>query len=174
MAEIRINLPISIEEIENLRAGDRVLLSGTLLTARDAAHKRLYETLLDGKELPVDIKGETVYYLGPSPAPEGKIIGSAGPTTSTRMDKYTPLLLENGMKAMIGKGRRSPEVIKAMTEQKAVYFAAIGGCGALLARSIVESEVLCYEDLGTEAIRRLRVEDFPCIVAIDSKGNNLY
>lgn len=174
MAEIRINLPISIEEIENLRAGDRVLLSGTLLTARDAAHKRLYETLLDGKELPVDIKGETVYYLGPSPAPEGKIIGSAGPTTSTRMDKYTPLLLENGMKAMIGKGRRSPEVIKAMTEQKAVYFAAIGGCGALLARSIVESEVLCYEDLGTEAIRRLRVKDFPCIVAIDSKGNNLY
>ena len=174
MAEIKIDLPICDGDIENLRAGDKVLLSGTLLTARDAAHKRLYEAMCRNEELPVRIAGETVYYLGPSPAPAGRIIGSAGPTTATRMDKYTPLFLQKGMKAMIGKGRRSQEVIRAMTEQKAVYFAAIGGCGALLARCIVRSEILCYEDLGTEAIRRLTVKDFPCIVAIDSKGNNLY
>ena len=174
MAEIRIALPITDEDIEKLRAGDKVLLTGTLITARDAAHKRLYEALSRGEKLPVDVHGETVYYLGPSPAPEGKVIGSAGPTTSTRMDKYTPALLGLGMKAMIGKGRRSEDVIKAMVENKAVYFAAIGGCGALLARSVVKSEAVCYDDLGTEAIRRLTVKDLPCIVAIDAAGNDLY
>lgn len=174
LAEKKINLPISKDDIENLNAGDKVLLNGWLFTARDAAHKRLYDALCRNEKLPIDINGETVYYLGPSPTPKGKIIGSAGPTTSTRMDKYTPLLLKNGIKAMLGKGRRSGEVIDAMIEQKAVYFAAIGGCGALLARHIAESEVVCYDDLGTEAIRKLKVKDFPCIVAIDCRGNNLY
>ena len=174
MSEIEIKLPISDEDIEKLKAGDKVLLSGEMLTARDAAHKRLYEALLDGEKLPVDIKGETVYYMGPSLAPEGKVIGSAGPTTSTRMDKYTPTLLGIGLKAMIGKGRRSQAVIDSMKENHCVYFAAVGGCGAMLSRAITSSEVLCYDDLGTEAIRRLTVKNFPCIVAIDCKGENLY
>lgn len=174
MSEKHITLPISEEDIENVRAGDKVFISGEMLVARDAAHKRLYEALMSGEALPVDVRGETVYYMGPSPAREGRVIGSAGPTTSTRMDKYTPALLCAGLKAMIGKGRRSEAVKSAMKENHAVYFAAVGGCGALLSKCIVSSEVLCYDDLGTEAIRRIRVENFPCIAAVDCKGNDLY
>ncbi len=174
MSEYKITLPISEDDIEKLRAGDRVFLTGEMLVARDAAHKRLFETLQNGEELPVNIKNETVYYMGPSPAREGRVIGSAGPTTSTRMDKYTPALLQNGLKAMIGKGRRSKEVKNAMIQAHAVYFAAVGGCGALLSKCITASRVLCYDDLGTEAVRRISVTDFPCIVAVDCKGNDLY
>ncbi len=174
MAEYNITLPISEEDIEKLTAGDKVFVTGEMLVARDAAHKRLYEALINGEKLPVDIANETVYYMGPSPAREGRVIGSAGPTTSTRMDKYTPLLLQNGLKAMIGKGKRSAEVKKAMINAHAVYFAAIGGCGALLSKCITASQVLCYDDLGTEAIRRISVKNFPCIVAVDCKGNDLY
>lgn len=174
MSEKHITLPVTDADIENISAGDKVFLTGELLVARDAAHKRLFEAMQKDEALPVDIKGETVYYMGPSPAREGQVIGSAGPTTSTRMDKYTPALLNAGLKAMIGKGRRSEEVIAAMKENHAVYFAAVGGCGALLSKCIVSSEVLCYDDLGTEAIRRIRVENFPCVAAIDCKGNNLY
>ena len=174
MAEYNITLPISEEDIEKLTAGDKVFVTGEMLVARDAAHKRLYEALINGEKLPVDIKNETVYYMGPSPAREGRVIGSAGPTTSTRMDKYTPLLLQNGLKAMIGKGKRSAEVKQAMINAHAVYFAAIGGCGALLSKCITASQVLCYDDLGTEAIRRISVKNFPCIIAVDCKGNDLY
>lgn len=172
--EKRINTPLKKEALEKLQAGDYVYISGVIYSARDAAHKRMYETMLDGKEIPMDISDNIIYYLGPTPAKEGQVIGSAGPTTSSRMDKYTPLLLENGLNGMIGKGKRSKEVIDAIIKNKAVYFAAVGGAGALLSKCIKESEVIAYDDLGTEAIRKMRVEDFPVIVVIDSKGNNLY
>ncbi|MBQ1839438.1 MAG: Fe-S-containing hydro-lyase [Ruminococcus sp.] len=170
----RITLPITDEDIKSLKAGDSVLLTGTIITGRDAAHKRLYELLQQGKELPVDLRGEIIYYVGPAPAKPGYVVGPAGPTSSYRMDKYTPALLDLGMKGMIGKGARSQEVIDAIVRNKAVYFAAIGGAAALIAKSIKKEELLCYEDLGTEAVRRYTVEDFPCIVAVDSEGNNVY
>ena len=170
----KINLPITDEDIKNLRAGDSVLLSGTIITGRDAAHKRLFDLLKAGEALPVDVKGEIIYYVGPAPAKPGHAVGPAGPTSSYRMDKYTPALLELGMKGMIGKGARSQEVIDSIVKNKAVYFAAIGGAAALIAESIKAEELRCYEDLGTEAIRRYTVEDFPCIVAIDCEGNNVY
>lgn len=174
MSEKFINAPISIKDVCELQSGDMVYITGTIYTARDAAHKRLYETILEGKEIPMQLKDNIIYYLGPSPAKNGQVIGSAGPTTSSRMDKYTPLLLENGLRGMIGKGKRSIEVIDSMMKNKAVYFAAIGGAGALLSKCIKKSELIAYEDLGTEAIRRLEVEKLPVIVVIDSKGNNLY
>ena len=157
-----------------MKSGDYVYITGTMYVARDAAHKRMIEALENGETLPIDIKDATIYYMGPSPAREGRPIGSAGPTTATRMDKYAPTLLDLGQKAMIGKGKRSKEVIDAMIRNKAVYFAAVGGAGALLSKCIKESEVICYDDLGAEAIRKLYVEDFPAIVVIDKDGNNLY
>ena len=169
-----IQVPISKEDAKSLHAGDYVLLNGTIYTARDAAHKRMYEALEAGKELPLDWKGNVVYYMGPSPAREGRPIGSAGPTTASRMDKYTPQLLDLGLGAMIGKGKRSQAVIDAIVRNGSVYFAAVGGAGALLSQRIKSSEVIAYEDLGTEAIRKLEVRDFPVIVVIDSEGNNLY
>lgn len=150
------------------------IFTGTIYTARDAAHKRMYETLREGGDLPINIEGQAIYYMGPSPAREGRPIGSAGPTTASRMDKYTPELLDLGMGAMIGKGKRSQEVIDAVVRNKAVYFAAVGGAGALLSKCITSSEIVAYEDLGTEAIRKLTVVNLPVIVVIDSKGNNLY
>ena len=162
------------EQVGTLSAGDRVLLSGTIYTARDAAHKRLYALLQEGKDLPVDIRGQVIYYVGPAPAKPGYAVGPAGPTSSYRMDAYTPALLDLGLKGMIGKGARSAPVVDAIIRNRGVYFAAIGGAAALIARSIVKEELLCYEDLGTEAIRRYTVKDFPAIVAIDSLGNNLY
>lgn len=172
--EKRIHLPLTAQDRKELCAGDYVYLTGEIYTARDAAHKRMIETLDRGEALPLDLDGAILYYMGPSPAREGRVIGSAGPTTSSRMDRYTPRLLELGMKGMIGKGRRSNEVIQSMKEQGAVYFAAIGGAGALLSKCIKKSEVIAYEDLGTEAIRKLYVEDFPVIVAIDANGTDLY
>lgn len=169
-----ITTPITEETVSELNAGDYVYITGTIYTARDAAHKRLYEALQKGEELPIDLKNNTIYYLGPSPAREGQVIGSAGPTTSSRMDKYTPLLLEKGLKGMIGKGKRSPEVIEAMERNHAVYFAAIGGAGALLSKCIKKAEVIAYEDLGTEAIRKLEVEKLPVIVVVDERKKNLY
>lgn len=169
-----IQVPISKEDAKSLHAGDYVLLNGTIYTARDAAHKRMYEALAEGKELPLDWKGNVVYYMGPSPAREGRPIGSAGPTTASRMDKYAPGLLDLGLKGMIGKGKRSQEVRDAIVRNGAVYFAAVGGAGALLSRAITSSEVIAYDDLGTEAIRKLTVKDFPAIVVIDAEGNNLY
>lgn len=169
-----ITVPMSQENIQNLRAGDYVYLSGTVYTARDAAHKRMYDALQEGGTLPIDIKDVLIYYMGPSPAREGRAIGSAGPTTSSRMDKYAPTLLDLGLGGMIGKGKRSKEVKEAIVRNQAVYFAAVGGAGALLSRSIVASEVVAYDDLGTEAIRKLEVKDFPVIVVIDSCGNDLY
>ncbi len=166
--------PIDKDIAKELKAGDMVYISGTIYTARDAAHKRMAEALEEGKELPLDITGNVIYYMGPSPAREGRPIGSAGPTTASRMDKYTPQLLDLGLGAMIGKGKRSKDVIDAIIRNGSVYFAAIGGAGALLSKAIVESEVIAYDDLGTEAIRKLKVEKFPAIVVIDSKGNNLY
>jgi fumarate hydratase subunit beta len=174
MAELTIQLPLTEHDIARLKAGDTVLLNGPLLSARDAAHKRLVAALNEGKALPVELMGETIYYVGPCPTPPGKIIGSAGPTTSGRMDSYTPRLLELGLKGMIGKGQRSPAVIAAMKEHAAVYFAALGGAGALIARSIQKATVIAYPDLGPEAIHRLEVKDFPVIVAIDAAGNDLY
>lgn len=170
----KITLPIKDEDIKSLKAGDSVLLTGTIITGRDAAHKRLFELIEKGDELPVDVKGELIYYVGPAPAKPGYAVGPAGPTSSYRMDKFTPALLDLGMKGMIGKGARSQEVIDAIVRNGAVYFAAIGGAAALIAKSIKKEEILCYEDLGTEAVRRYTVEDFPCIVAIDSEGNNVY
>ena len=170
----RITLPITDEDIQTLRAGDSVLLTGTIITGRDAAHKRLFELLEQGKPLPVDIQGEVIYYVGPAPAKPGYAVGPAGPTSSYRMDKFTPALLDLGLKGMIGKGARSQAVIDAIVKNHAVYFAAIGGAAALIAKSIKKEELLCYEDLGTEAIRRYTVEDFPCVVAIDCLGNNVY
>ncbi len=169
-----INAPISDEDAKQLRAGDCVYLTGTIYTARDAAHKRMYKTLKEGGELPLNLQGETIYYMGPSPAREGRPIGSAGPTTSSRMDKYTPDFLDRGLKGMIGKGKRSKEVKAAIVKNRAVYFAAVGGAGALLSRSIKSSRIVAYEDLGTEAVRKLQVENFPAIVVIDSLGNDLY
>jgi fumarate hydratase subunit beta len=172
--EKHIQTPITEEITANLKSGDYVYITGTMYVARDAAHKRMIEAFDRGEELPIDIKNATIYYMGPSPAREGRPIGSAGPTTATRMDKYAPTLLDLGQKAMIGKGKRSQAVIQAIIRNKAVYFAAVGGAGALLSKCIKESEVICYDDLGTEAIRKLYVEDFPAIVVIDSEGNNLY
>ena len=172
--EKRINTPITEEVTKELHSGDYVYITGYMYVAIDAAHKRMIETLNQGKELPIDIKDSTIYYMGPSPAREGRPIGSAGPTTATRMDKYAPTLLDLGEKAMIGKGKRSKEVIDAIIRNKAVYFAAVGGAGALLSKCIKESEVICYDDLGAEAIRKIYVEDFPAIVVIDKDGNNLY
>lgn len=175
MAEqIRITAPMTEETARRLNAGDVVLISGTIYTGRDAAHKRLVETLDRGEQLPVDFAGQIIYYVGPSPAKPGQPIGSAGPTTSGRMDAYTPQMLEQGLKGMIGKGYRSVEVVEAMKKHGAVYFAATGGAAALIARSIKKYEVVAYEDLGTEAIAKLTVEDFPVIVVIDSKGRNYY
>ena len=169
-----IQVPLSNEDAEKLSAGDYVYLSGVIYTARDAAHKRMYEALGRGESLPMDMDRNVIYYMGPSPARQGRPIGSAGPTTSSRMDKYAPSLLDLGLKGMIGKGKRSEAVKDAIVRNKAVYFAAVGGVGALLSKSILSSEVIAYDDLGTEAIRRLEVKDFPVIVVIDSKGNNLY
>lgn len=171
---IRLSLPIVGDDARSLRAGDRVLLSGVLLTGRDVAHRRLVELLDRGGALPVDLSGQTIYYVGPCPAAPGRVIGSAGPTTSGRMDVYTPRLLDAGLRGMIGKGPRSRAVIEAMTRNGAVYFAAIGGAGALLARAIKEAEVVAFAELGPEAIYRLRVEDFPVTVAVDSTGTDLY
>ena len=169
-----INTPIDDKIVSELKAGDYVYLTGTVYTARDAAHKRLYEALQRGEDIPLKLQNNIIYYLGPSPAREGQVIGSAGPTTSSRMDKYTPLLLEKGLKGMIGKGKRSDEVIESMHKNHAVYFAAIGGAGALLSKCIKKSEVIAYEDLGTEAIRKLEVENLPIIVVIDDEKTNLY
>ena len=172
--EKRIHAPLSKEEIRELKSGDMVYITGTIYTARDAAHKRMSEALAEGKELPLDVKDNIIYYMGPSPAREGRVIGSAGPTTASRMDKYTPKLLDLGLGGMIGKGKRSPEVKDAIVRNGSVYFAAIGGAGALLSKAITSSEVIAYDDLGTEAIRKLHVEDFPAIVVIDSEGTDLY
>jgi len=169
-----ISPPLSDSDVEGLRAGDRVLISGIIYTARDSAHKRLVELIEAGEQLPFSIKGQIIYYVGPSPAPPGRVIGAAGPTTSYRMDPYTPRLVELGLKAMLGKGKRSQEVIDAMVRHKAVYMAAIGGAGALMSIAIKEAEVIAYEDLGPEAIRRLKVEEFPAIVVNDIFGNDLY
>ena len=172
--EQRIQAPMSAEDTRKLRAGDYVYITGTIYTARDAAHKRLYEALEKGEALPLDMTNNVIYYMGPSPAREGRPIGSAGPTTASRMDKYTPALLDLGLLGMIGKGKRSAAVKEAIVRNGAVYFAAVGGAGALLSKSIRASEVIAYDDLGTEAIRRLEVENFPVIVVIDSEGTDLY
>ena len=169
-----IKAPIDDEVVNSLKAGDYVYITGTIYTARDAAHKRMYEAINNGESIPFELKNNIIYYLGPSPAREGQVIGSAGPTTSSRMDKYTPLLLEHGLKGMIGKGMRSNEVIKSMHKNNAVYFAAIGGAGALLSKCIKKAEVIAYDDLGTEAIRKLEVENLPTIVVIDNQENNMY
>ncbi|MBE5940465.1 MAG: Fe-S-containing hydro-lyase [Lachnospiraceae bacterium] len=169
-----IELPLTEEKIKDLKAGDYVYLTGTIYTARDAAHKKMYEALRKGDNLPITIEGNIIYYMGPSPAREGRAIGSAGPTTSTRMDKYAPELLDLGLKGMIGKGKRKTEVKEAIIRNKAVYFAAVGGAGALLSKKITKSEVVAYNELGTEAIRRLEVDKFPVIVVIDNMGNDLY
>jgi fumarate hydratase subunit beta len=174
MEPIRLTAPFDRETARTLKSGDSVLLSGVIYTARDAAHKRLCELVAAGKELPLDMQGATIYYVGPTPAKEGQPIGSAGPTTSYRMDAYSPTLIAQGETGMIGKGKRGPEVIAAMKEHGAVYFGAIGGCGALLSKCVKKAEVIAYEDLGAEAIRRLEVEDLPVTVIIDSEGNNLY
>ena len=171
---IRITAPMTGETARFLRAGDSVLLSGVVYTARDAAHQRLCELIAQGKELPIELKDAVIYFVGPTPAREGQVIGSAGPTTSYRMDAYSPLLIARGQTGMIGKGRRGPEVVAAMKEYGAVYFGAIGGCGALISRCIKKAEVIAYEDLGAEAIRRLEVENLPLTVIIDSEGNDLY
>ena len=170
---ISITTPLTREKVRNLKSGDSCLISGVIYTARDAAHKRLCELVAQGKELPLDVKDSIIYFVGPTPARPGEAIGSAGPTTSYRMDAYSPTLISLGLTGMIGKGKRGPEVVDAMKEHGAVYFGAIGGCGALLSKCIKKAEVVAYDDLGAEAIRRLEVEDFPAIVIIDSLGNNL-
>ncbi len=172
--EKHLTAPFSKEEAADLQAGDYVYLTGTLYTARDAAHARMAQALAEGKELPFNIEGNLIYYMGPSPAREGRPIGSAGPTTASRMDKYTPQLLDLGLGGMIGKGKRSQAVIDAIVRNGSVYFAAVGGAGALLSKAIKSSEVVAYDDLDTEAVRRLWVEDFPVIVVIDARGKNLY
>jgi len=169
-----VKAPISNEDAKDLRAGDYVYISGIIYSARDAAHKRMYEALQNNEGLPIEMKNNIIYYMGPSPAREGRPIGSAGPTTSSRMDKYAPSLLDLGLKGMIGKGKRSEAVKEAIIRNGAVYFAAVGGAGALLSQRITKSTVIAYDDLGTEAIRELEVENFPVIVVIDSEGNNLY
>ncbi|MBO4390140.1 MAG: Fe-S-containing hydro-lyase [Lachnospiraceae bacterium] len=170
----QINVPFSREEAKSLRAGDYVYLTGTIYVARDAAHKRMSEALAAGEPLPFDVKGQVIYYMGPTPAREGQVIGSAGPTTASRMDKYTPALLDLGLLGMIGKGKRSQAVLDGIVRNGCVYFAAVGGAGALLSMCITESEVIAYDDLGAEAVRKLKVENFPCIVVVDSEGTNLY
>ncbi len=170
----KFTTPFTKEKAAQCRAGDMVYITGTIYTARDAAHKRMAQALAEGKELPINIEGEIIYYMGPTPAREGRPIGSAGPTTASRMDKYAPALLDLGLAAMIGKGKRTQQVQEGIVRNGAVYFAAIGGAGALLSKSIEKAEVVAYEDLGTEAIRRLEVKNFPVIVVIDSQGNNLY
>lgn len=170
----KITTPITAQICKNLHAGDYCFITGEIYVARDAAHKRMDEALDRGEELPIPIKDATIYYMGPSPAREGRVIGSAGPTTASRMDKYAPRLMDLGQKAMIGKGKRTKEVLDAVVRNEGVYFAAVGGAGALLSKCIKKSEVICYEDLGAEAIRKLYVEDFPVIVVADCFGNNLY
>ena len=174
MDNVKITAPLTREKARSLRAGDSCLISGVIYTARDAAHKRLCELVADDKELPLDIQNSIIYFVGPTPAKPGYAIGSAGPTTSYRMDAYSPTLISLGLTGMIGKGKRGPEVVDAMKEYGAVYFGAIGGCGALLSKCIKKAEIVAYDDLGAEAIRRLEVEDFPAVVIIDSLGNNLY
>lgn len=169
-----IKAPLSKEDIAKLKAGDYVYITGTIYTARDAAHKRMYEALLNGQDLPIEMKNNVIYYMGPSPAREGRPIGSAGPTTSSRMDKYAPSLLDMGLSGMIGKGKRNAAVKEAVVRNGAVYLAAVGGAGALLSKSVTASEVIAYDDLGTEAIRKLEVKDFPAIVVMDKDGNDLY
>ena len=170
----KITAPFDKKVSQELKAGDYVYITGTIYTARDAAHKRMDEALKKGEKLPFDVENNVIYYMGPSPAREGRPIGSAGPTTASRMDKYAPRLLDLGAKAMIGKGKRTQEVIDAIIRNKAVYFAAVGGAGALLSKCITKSEIVCYEDLGAEAIRKIEIKDFPVIVVIDSQGDNLY
>lgn len=170
----KVDTPLTDEVINELRAGDRVLLSGIIYTGRDAAHKRLAELINKGEELPMDIKNQTIYYVGPCPAKPGQVIGSAGPTTSGRMDAYAPLLMDEGLKGMIGKGLRNQQVVDSIVKNNAVYFAAVGGAGALLAEAIKEAEVIAFSDLGAEAIYKLRIEDFPVTVIIDNQGNDLY
>lgn len=170
----KITVPLSDDIIPDLKAGDMVEISGTLYTARDAAHKKMIDLLQAGKELPFDIRNQVIYYVGPCPEREGQVIGSAGPTTSGRMDAYTPSLLELGLKGMIGKGARNEKVIESMVKHKAVYFGAIGGAGALLSEKIISSELIAFPELGTEAVRKIEVRDFPAVVIIDSYGNNLY
>ena len=172
--EKRITLPLTEELAQSLRAGDSILLTGTIYTSRDAGHKRMCEALARGEELPFDPKDATIYYVGPTPAKPGQVIGSAGPTTSGRMDAYAPTMLSVGARGMIGKGARLPEVVEAMKQYSGVYFGAIGGAGALLAKCIKQCELIAYEDLGAEALRKLYVEDMPLVVIIDSQGNNLY
>jgi fumarate hydratase subunit beta len=174
MAEIKLKTPLTDQDVGKLKIGDKVLLTGVIYTGRDAAHKRLFDLIQAGKELPLDIRGQVIYYVGPAPAKPGKPIGSAGPTTSYRMDAYAPKLMELGLKGMIGKGNRGADVVEAMKEYKAVYFGATGGAGALLAKSIKKAETIAYEDLGPEAIQCLEVEDFPVVVINDTKGNDLY
>lgn len=169
-----INAPLSKEDVAKMKVGDYVYITGTIYTARDAAHKRMYEALQNDQPLPIEMEGNVIYYMGPSPAREGRPIGSAGPTTASRMDKYAPSLLDLGLRGMIGKGKRTEAVKDAIVKNGAVYFAAVGGAGALLSKSILKSEVIAYDDLGTEAIRRLEVKDFPVIVVIDKDGNDLY
>ena len=171
---IRLKAPLTDKDLEKLKIGDRVLISGTVYTGRDAAHKRLFDLVQAGKDLPFDVRGQVIYYVGPAPAKPGQVLGSAGPTTSYRMDAYSPSLIAKGLKGMIGKGMRSEVVKEAMKKYKAVYFAATGGAGALLAKRVKKAEVVAYEDLGTEAIRRLEVEDFPVVVVNDIHGNDLY
>lgn len=172
--EIKLHTPLTTDKISTLKVGDSVLLSGVIYSARDAAHKRLIDLLHDRKEIPLNIKNETIYYVGPSPAKPGSVIGAAGPTTSYRMDAYAPTLMDLGLKAMIGKGARNKEVIDSIKRNKVVYFGAIGGAAALIAKSIVKSEIIAYEDLGAEAIRKMEVKDMPLVVIIDVNGNNLY
>lgn len=172
--EKRITMPLTEEKVKDLKAGDSVLLSGVIYTSRDAAHKRFVDLLEKGEKLPMDVKDSLIYYVGPTPAKPGMAIGSAGPTTSYRMDAYTPQLLDQGLRGMVGKGLRSKEVIESMKKNKAVYFAAIGGAAALMAKCVKSAEIVTYEDLGAEAVRRLEVEDLPLVVVIDSEGNNLY
>ncbi|MGI6621726.1 MAG: Fe-S-containing hydro-lyase [Clostridiaceae bacterium] len=174
MSKKHIILPLTDEIIKELKAGDEVLLSGILYTGRDAAHERMAAILEKGEAMPFDIVGQTIYYAGPCPAPEGRIIGSAGPTTSGRMDSYTPVLIENGLKGMIGKGLRDESVIDAIKKHGAIYFGAIGGAAALISSCIIKQEIIAFEDLGTEAIRKIEVKDFPCFVIIDSFGNDRY
>jgi len=171
---IKIQTPLTREKVRELKAGDSCLITGTIYTARDAAHKRLCELVAQGKELPMEIKDAIIYFVGPTPAKPGQAIGSAGPTTSYRMDAYSPTLISIGQTGMIGKGKRNDDVVNAMKEHGAVYFGAIGGCGALLSKCIKKAEIVAYEDLGAEAIRKLEVEDFPVVVIIDADGNNLY
>ena len=172
--EIKLSTPLTYEKIKDLKAGNSILLSGIIYSARDAAHKRLIELLEEGKELPIDVRDAVIYYVGPTPAKEGQVIGSAGPTTSYRMDDYSPQLLDLGLKAMIGKGARNEAVVNSIIKNKAVYLGAIGGAAALISKSIVASEIIAYEDLGAEAIRKMEVKDMPLTVIIDSEGNNLY